>query len=498
MCGIAGILGPAASDDLLTRMLGRIAHRGEPSYQGERLVREGVMALGTNRLAIVDETGGRQPFVSLDEQVACVVNGEIYNHAELRAGLETATSCDTEVVLAGYRRWGAGVLPRLRGMFAIALYDARTGSVLLARDPMGIKPLYMAKLGDSLCFASELKAFADIGEIARVSELAPGCWSAGDEPTQYWSLPPLGQEGELSFGQLAHELRAAVAGHLPPPGQPVACLLSGGVDSSTVLALCHQLRPGQVEAWTFSRGDPDTADLAAARLVTRWLDVPLRIVQPQPAELAKLYLDCGVWLTETWEPALVRNAVSYHVLCAGVQRAGFKHCLSGEGADELFGGYDYFRLFTDAERDAAVHSLLAQIYRTYLQMADRASMFATLEVRVPYMDREVVRVAAPMPTAARFRNDLNKVALRELYPELLPESIRMRPKAGMNAGAGFGSNDPGAGFYYQAVCERYRADPDRLSACLKLTFTCPDCPAMLLVWPWSWRLMSGCWQRSSR
>ena len=158
----------------------------------------------------------------------------------------------------------------------------------------------------------------------------------------------------------------------------------------------------------------------------------MRAVQPRPAELGKLYLDCGVWLAETWEPELVRNAVSYHVLCAGVQRAGFKHCLSGEGADELFGGYDYFRLLADGERDAAVYSSLTQIHRTYLQMADRASMFATLEVRVPYMDREVVRVAGSLPTAGRFRGDRNKVALRELYPELLPESIRMRPKAGMN------------------------------------------------------------------
>jgi asparagine synthase (glutamine-hydrolysing) len=458
MCGIAGVVGPNATEDQLLGMLELIHHRGEPAYHDERFVSQG-FAMGTNRLAIVGEDNGRQPFVSEDGRFVCVVNGEIYNHDELRAQLSgdrTRGSCDAEIVLAGYREWGLGVLDRLRGMFGFALYDSHTNRVLLARDPMGIKPLYFSQVGAELYFASELKGIARLAGVTRVEELGPGHYWTDGAQRRYWRLPGFASDGEIRSDELFETLSGAVSCHLPVGHDRVACLLSGGVDSSTVLALAARLHRGEVEAWTFSSGAADSGDLAAAKVVTGFLGVPLRIVQPEQHELQKLYLSSGVWLTETWEPALVRNAVSYHVLCRAVSAAGYKYCLSGEGADELFGGYDYFARCPDAGRDAAVRSSLAEIHRTYLQMADRAAMFATLEVRVPYMDKEVVAAAAALPRHGRFHRGIGKYALRELHPELLPASIRLRPKAGMNAGAGFGSNDPGTGIYHEVVCDHYQ------------------------------------------
>jgi len=463
MCGIAGVVGPGATEEELLRMLELLHHRGEPAYRDERRVAAG-FALGTNRLAIVDEGNGRQPFVSTDGRYVCVVNGEIYNHHELRGALPADLvrgDCDAEVVLAGYQEWGLGVLDRLRGMFGFAVYDRHAERLLLARDPMGIKPLYFSRAGDEVYFASELKGLVWHPGVTRVDELRPGHYWTGDEQIRYWELPELASDGEIRPDALFGSLADAVECHLPASAERVACLLSGGVDSSTVLALAALAHRGEVEAWTFSSGADDSGDLASARVVTDFLGVPLRVVQPERQELQKVYLNSGVWLAETWEPALVRNAVSYHVLCDAVRGAGFRYCLSGEGADELFGGYDYFARYAEGERDAAVHSSLAEIYRTYLQMADRAAMFATLEVRVPYMDRNVVRDAAALPPHGRFADGIGKHALRHLRPSLLPASVRLRPKTGMNAGAGFGSNDPGAGVYHDAMREYYEYQPEK-------------------------------------
>ncbi len=468
MCGIAGVVGPGADESELTMMLRVIAHRGEPAYRAESLVRPGLV-MGTNRLAIVDETQGDQPFVSADGTVACVINGEIYNHTALREELQHihafTSECDSEVVLAGYLAWGTEVFPRLRGMFGVAIHDARTNSLTLARDPLGIKPLYLARRAGDVLFASELKALTAV-EVADVEEMLPGTLLHGGACVRYWDYPEPYNDRESAEGALARlgeVLREAVCSHVPGTGVTVPCLLSGGVDSSTVLALARAVHPGPVEAWTFTTGTDDSLDLVAAREVCAHLDVPLRIVAPDKEELMELYLGSGVWLTETWEPALVRNAVSYHVLCRAVRRAGHKFCLSGEGADEVFGGYDYFSLLPEEGRDRSVRESLRQIYRTYLQMSDRASMYATLEVRVPFMDRQVVETAAALPDRYRFRDGVNKWALRTLYPGFLPERIAFRAKLGMNSGAGFGSNDPSDGIYARAVQNRYMAEPDRWS-----------------------------------
>jgi asparagine synthase (glutamine-hydrolysing) len=464
MCGIAGSVGPRADTRTVVAMLRAIAHRGEAAYGRELDARPGAI-LGAARLAIQDEPRGRQPFLTADGRTALVMNGEIYNAPWLRGALGAdgpfETDCDTEVALRAYLRWGEAFAERLRGMFALAIVER--GSLVLARDPLGIKPLYLASDGQTTWFASELKAFHVLPDDAELCELAPGSVWRGGRAHSYWTTPDFNDaagDPSPSLDVLARTLHDAVLSHLPGRGR-LACLLSGGVDSSTVLMLASELHEGRVEAWTLAAPDGDCDDLACARDVCDRLGVPLRTVCPSVAELSEFYCSRGVWMTETWEPALVRNAVSYHFLCRAVSADGHKVALSGEGADEVFGGYDYLRLLAPAARDEAIRSSLLEVHRTYLQMADRAAMAATLEVRVPYMDRRLVEVAAALPTRSRLNGETNKWVLRHAHPGRLPAHVRFRPKLGMNQGAGYGSNDPGASIYHRAVNALYRRDGER-------------------------------------
>lgn len=476
MCGIAGVIGGAAGPALVERMLAAIGHRGDPEFFGEMALTP-LAAIGTNRLAIVDPQAGRQPVYDEPAGLWCVMNGEVYNHAALRRELDAShrfrTRCDTEVVLAAYKAWGEDFVNRFDGMFALCLVDAPKGRVLLARDPAGIKPLWLAERPGGLAFCSEAKGLAGLPHVDRIAALPPGSvWTNGTVRT-YYSPPVPVSESDESDETLLERLRAALASAvgrcLPDDAdEPVACLLSGGIDSSTVLYLAARARPGRVRAFTFSVPDGPSTDLEAARLVCDHLGVTLTVVSPTAAELCAFYLGGGVNMVETFEPALVRNAVSYHVLCRAVRAAGFKWCLSGEGADELFGGYDYFQMLPAMQRDAAIHASLAAIHRTYLQMADRASMAARVEVRVPYMERSLIDAAAALPSRFRIRGNRDKWGLRNLFPGGLPAAVCERSKTGMNQGAGFGGNDPGESIYSAAVTEFYRRHPRQLDHDLTL------------------------------
>jgi asparagine synthase (glutamine-hydrolysing) len=173
-------------------------------------------------------------------------------------------------------------------------------------------------------------------------------------------------------------------------------------------------------------------------------------------------------MTETYEPALVRNAVSYYFLSQKISNDGFKFAISGEGADEVLGGYDYFRLIPKNEIDMNIGQALNQLNHTYLKMADRASMFATLEVRVPYLDEDWVVFNTELPREFRIRENENKWLLRNMMSQMIPDIIRKRPKLGMNQGAGFGSNDPGKSIYFNAIYEHYKNSPNKMKDDLKL------------------------------
>ncbi len=461
MCGIAGAFGKGANVEVLSTLLRAIRHRGDTEHFCQHRVGD-QFALGTNRLAIVDPENGEQPVTDGNFRFA-VSNGEIYNHDELRDYLandyDFRTECDTEVLVAGWNKWGNELPARLAGMFAIALYDAQTGQWLIARDPLGIKPIYYQFNDHTLYFSSELKALTALQIEVDIEHLEPGCILTSSGQHRYKELAYFAVKQNHQINQIEivrSALQRSVAMCLPQSKEPVAVLLSGGVDSSTISYLTRLLHDGPVEAFTAAIEGGKSDDLDAALELGRDLQLPVTVVETPVIELQQFYLEQAVRMVETFEPPLVRNATIYYYLCKAVRAAGYKFALSGEGADELFGGYDYVKQYPDSKRDNVIWSSLHQIHRTYLQMADRASMHATLEVRVPYMDSDFVDVVLQLAGDMRIRGNVDKWVLRNLYNRAIPLKNRSRAKCGMNAGAGYGSNDPSEGIYYDAV-EKYYA-----------------------------------------
>jgi asparagine synthase (glutamine-hydrolysing) len=477
MCGIAGIVGSLADQRSLEQLLKPIAHRGEPSYQNEVNIIPNQLALGMHRLAIVDAPHGKQPKTAYDGKIICIFNGEIYNYVALKQELShyfTFTSaCDTEVILFSYCYWGKEFVNKLDGKFAIAIYDSIKEKLILIRDPLGVKPLYYASEKNSFLFSSEIKSFSTYSYIEDIEELPPGTLWDNGRILPYFKLPsfiPSEQLFSATSEKLAIFLNSAVSKRIPGDAKAIASLLSGGIDSSIITYLAHKTHPNVI-AYTLSVPGKESADLNAAKELCKTFNITHKIVSPSILDMQQFYLHEGVYMTESFEPVLVRNAVSYHFLCRQVNADGFKYCLNGEGADELFGGYDFIREVSSSLRDKALEYSLRYIYRTYLQMADRASMYATLEARVPYMDRELVEFCLRLPPDFRINDNQNKIILRQLYKDKLPDSITQRIKVGMNEGSGYGRNIPTESIYYQAVYNFYHLNPLKLENDLKVCYS---------------------------
>lgn len=474
MCGIAGILGTNSNENDLRQLLTPIIHRGEEKYRYETFVTPEV-ALGTHRLAIVDEAHGQQPFQSQDKLVTTIFNGQIYNHNELRqllsAEFKFNSNCDTEAILNSYLKWGKNFVNYLDGKFAIALYDGRKKELILARDPMGVKPLYYSYNKRKLFFSSEIKSLVK-NSHSEIIELSPGTLWVNSQQETYFALGKFNSEKsshkEASDIPLLKEtLKKAVEKRIKKDDSQIACLLSGGVDSSIVTYLASQVHPNVV-AYTLSEPGKNSGDLESSIKLVDFLNIKHIVVSPSIKEMCEFYLKYGVYMTESFEPVLVRNAVAYHFVCRQVAKDGFKYCLNGEGADELFGGYDFVREAPKEMQDELIWHSLSIIHNSYLKMADRASMYTTLEARVPYMDKAFVKLALTLPPQARIQGDTNKAALRALFQAELPEEITHRKKVGMNEGAGFGVNRPDQSIYYKAVKSYYEEEPHQYKQDLAL------------------------------
>lgn len=475
MCGIAGVFGINQNDSDLNQLLDEITHRGEEKYRYETFITPEI-SLGTHRLAIVDEDHGQQPFQSQDKLVTTIFNGQIYNHNELRENLsgefEFNSTCDTEVILNAYLKWGKDFVHYLDGQFAIAVYDKRKGELILARDPMGIKPLYYSYHLGKLYFASEIKSLVK-NLNSEIMELSPGSLWINSQQEKYFTLGEFNSEKKFNKEKLEYTpilkeaLRNAVEKRIIKNDHKIACLLSGGVDSSIVTYLASQVHPNVI-AYTLSEPCKNSGDLQASAMLAEFLNIKHVVVSPSVEEMSEFYLKYGVYMTESFEPVLVRNAVAYHFVCRQLAKDGFKYCLNGEGADELFGGYDFIREAPRERQDELIRHSLSIIHNSYLKMADRASMYTTLEARVPYMDKAFVNLALSLPPNARIQEDTNKIALRTLFQDKLPAEIIYRKKVGMNEGAGFGINRPNQSIYYQAVKSYYEKSPHQYNQDLAL------------------------------
>jgi len=374
MCGICGLVagerewGP--DREAVARMSGRLVHRG-PDDDG--LFCEGPVALAARRLSIIDLAGGHQPIENEDGSAVVVQNGEIYNYRELKRELEGrghrfATDCDTEVLVHGYEEWGEAFVERLRGMFAIALWDKRRQRLLLARDRFGIKPLYYRHVGGSLAFASELKAMLEQPGFSReidpravaaylafnsipapltifkeARKLPPGhllTWEGGEVALRRYARPGPPPSGEFRGGsaeELAAELREvlddSVRAHLVAD-VPVGVLLSGGVDSGGLAALASDHVGEPLRTFSIGFEEEGFNELSRARLVAERYGTAHHelVVRPDAVELLPK-------LVEAFDEPFGDSSALPTYLVSELAVGEVKVALSGEGGDELFGGY---------------------------------------------------------------------------------------------------------------------------------------------------------------
>jgi asparagine synthase (glutamine-hydrolysing) len=374
MCGVAGAFCQPDGARLVRTMVDRIGHRGPDATGLADLSPDASVQLGHRRLSIIDlSTASDQPFVK--DGLHLSYNGELYNYRELRnilrgKGVRFSTESDTEVVLESWRHWGPEALPRFRGMFALALYDERSAAVTLARDPLGIKPMYVMPRGRGILFASELKALVSaVGPeltinpdalvastlfyflpeeqcaVKEVFKLPPGSWAEwrADGTTRaarYWE--PAQEAAAAANGpnaDLAAVLEESVAAHMVAD-VPVASFLSGGLDSSLITAMAADREPS-IEAYTITFRAEDQRleampdDAIYARKMAAHLGIQLHEIEISPDVVDMLPRVVDVLDEPIGDPAAINTVL----MCQAAREAGVKVLLSGMGADELFGGY---------------------------------------------------------------------------------------------------------------------------------------------------------------
>ncbi len=443
MCGIAGIWG-VADEGVVAAMLDKIAHRG-PDGRGVHVI-PGRGAIGNVRLAIMDPEHGIQPLFTEDRRLALVANGEIYNYPSLRPALEAAghrfaTGSDSEAIVHLFEDRDTESFAGLDGMFAVAV--AGPDRLVLARDPIGIKPLYIAWNGRTgaacrLRFASELHALA--GSPDPVRPLAPGALFDSERGLSTFfelRLPPTLDEPEETIAvRLADALRESVRSHLMSD-VPVGVFLSGGLDSSVVAAL---MRPHVKELHSFTVGVPGSRDIELARVVADRLGTIHHegffgaddVVRELPAIARHI---------ESYDRYMVSNSIPAW-FCSRLAASTVKVALVGEGSDELFAGYTYYLTIRDPEiLRRELHRGIADLHQTNLQRVDRMSMAHGVECRVPYISPAVVDLALSIPTGLKIRADKHgetcgKYILRRAFDGLLPDEIIWGTKRNFDEGSG--------------------------------------------------------------
>lgn len=433
MCGIAGALNQPASENV-KRMVEKIIHRG-PDGSGVQTFEHAT--LGHTRLAILDVSGGHQPMGYENTWIA--FNGEIYNYRELQKKYlpeqKLKTHSDTEVLLHLYRKLGADFVSLLDGMFAFVIYQG--GEYLMARDPLGIKPLYhgMGADGVTLYFASEIKTLK--GLTTSIQEFPAGYWLHSEKGRHcYYNIHETIQPFNGTETDASSLIRATLNGAVQKrmlADVPVGVSLSGGLDSSIVSMFACE---GTEQLHSFAVGVEGSKDLPAAKQMSEFLHTKHHQLVYTSEDMVRALPEVLYYL-ETFDPALVRSAIPNYFL-AKLASQHVKVFLTGEGADEIYAGYEYLVGFTDpAALQKEMIEITEALHNTNLQRADRMSMAFGLEARVPFLDVKSVSVALSFPPAWKLHNGrVPKHLLRQAFVNDLPENIVNRPKQKFSKGAG--------------------------------------------------------------
>jgi asparagine synthase (glutamine-hydrolysing) len=451
MCGIAVAVDWDGAEASVRCLIAGMLHRGDVT---DPLVTHGRrIAMCTRRLRVVDAALGVQPQASFDERFLVSLNGEIYNHRELRHELEALgirfrTECDTEVVANVLRVWGANGIKRLAGMYAFVAIDTAAGEFLAARDPFGVKPLYLiqAKETNGFLFCSEIRPLLDATEDQNVLFLPPGYMLTRDFCGPFYKLPVPGPSRAASPQELDRIVAEAVRIRMPPD-LPLAMFFSGGLDSTLVLHYARRFKPEMPSYIAVGNNAPDHT---YARRYADETDLDLREVAIDARTDQMLdVLKTVVAVVESFEPAVIRPSVHTYLLSERIHRDGFRVALCGEGADELFAGYEPLEIAfmqTKSVGRYAQKQCLAMMHRANLQRIDRCSMRFQLEIREPFLDQTIVNHAIALDESELVKTAsdiaIGKAPLRalyDLYPSELPDLIRNRQKLLFHEGAGAGA-----------------------------------------------------------
>jgi len=439
----------------LLEMSKKIRHRG-PDWSG--IYADDKAILAHERLAIVDPSSGKQPILSDDKQLILAANGEIYNHIDLRKTLKKPfafqTKSDCEIILALYNEKGVDFLDDLSGIFAFALYDAKTDNYLIARDHMGIIPLYQGWDKNGTYFvASELKALE--GFCTKIEIFPPGHYysSKEDKLVQWykrdWVDYNVVKDNETSIEALHDALSAAVHRQLMSD-VPYGVLLSGGLDSSVTSAIAKIYADKRIEsgdtqkAWwpqlhSFSVGLKGSPDLAAARKVAKHIDTVHHEIEFTIQEGLDAIREV-IYHLETYDITTIRASTPMFLMARVIKSMGVKMVLSGEGADELFGGYLYFHKAPNAEEfHKETVRKLEKLYQYDCLRANKSLAAWGIEGRVPFLDKEFMDVAMRInPTDKMITPDrMEKWVIRKAFEKYLPKSVAWRQKEQFSDGVGY-------------------------------------------------------------
>ena len=437
MCGIAGVWG-ANRPSLVREMGERLAHRGPDDFGTLSIPNVGNVA--HRRLAIMDPTGGKQPICHAVAPTSIAANGEFYNYSELKEELagrcRFQTASDTEVALHLYTEIGVDTAKRLDGMFALAIADGE--ELYLARDSIGIKPLYLGLHDETLIFASELKAF-DCG-VEQVHEFPPGTWYHTSEGWHRFYQVPIHDAVTKPLTDHLEAIRAAVVDAVTKrlmSDVPVGAFLSGGLDSSIIAAIA---RRHVQELHTFAVGLPGSRDLIAAREVARHLDTNHHEYEIRTEEVVD-HLPRIIYSLESFDLDLVRSAIPCY-FASRLAAEYVKVILTGEGADELFAGYEYYRQITSPKAlQRELRRSVCSLHNINLQRVDRLTMAHSIEGRVPFLDTRLIEIAQQVPAAWKLFSTpdgalIEKWLLRKAFEDLLPKEIVWRNKEQFDEGSG--------------------------------------------------------------
>ena len=439
----------------LLEMSKKIRHRG-PDWSG--IYSNDKAILTHERLSIVDPASGKQPLFSEDKKLILAANGEIYNHQELRKQFEGTynfqTESDCEVILALYQKKGVDFIDEMNGIFGFAIYDAENDAYFIARDHMGIIPLYIGwDANGTFYVASELKALE--GVCTKIELFPPGHYlsSKDGELTRWynreWTEFEAVKENQTSIDELHDALEAAVHRQLMSD-VPYGVLLSGGLDSSVTSALAKKYADKRVEsgdtqeAWwprlhSFSVGLEGSPDLAAAQVVADYIGTVHHEIKFTIQEGLDAIKDV-IYNLETYDITTIRASTPMYLMARVIKSMGVKMVLSGEGADELFGGYLYFHKAPSAEEfHKETVRKLDKLHMYDCLRANKSLAAWGIEGRVPFLDKEFMDVAMRINPQDKMINGerMEKWVIRKAFEQYLPESVAWRQKEQFSDGVGY-------------------------------------------------------------